>query len=618
MRLYESRHPVLSRADFRFPMPADLDLVFQHLRDGRFAEAERVCRDGLRAQGESAGLLTMLGVALHRLGRSGEAVEVFRRTVAGHPEAVEALGNLAVLLLLSPGQEAVAERCLQRLRAIQPSSLLACQRLGVLHQTLGDAEGALRHLRRAARLNPTAPTDLFNLGVALTGVGAADAAAAVFRTLRTVDPANGAGLAQGGAADLTLGDPDAAALSFVHANRLDPADTSVNDGLARIRRYRALSSAAGAATVQATDPSTLVVRGPYQGVSGYAHMTNRFVDTLRARPSIPVHLMGLFGTEGWADPPLPVPRARSIVNCMIPPVVEPVPGLMTVTVSMFEGTRIPVFWKRYSDLHDLVIVPTESSRMAWTARGFPEDRLRVCPLGVDPETPDGPLLPVQTPDGRPLSSFRHRILNVSDFIPRKNVDGVLRVWLKATSVRDDAVLILKLGKGNPQTRAGIQALVRQTEAAVGKRLDQAAPVVLVDRTLDEAAMTALFRSATHYWSLSHGEGWDLPMSKAGAMGLQLIAPAHSAYVDYLDGTVARMIPSVTGPAHLPNSREPWPVFYGLDWWEPNEDAAASILGAVVQGRDDRILDARSRLLDRFRWTQASDRLLAILRDTGAF
>lgn len=603
-------------------MSADLDLVFQHLRDGRFAEAERACRDGLREHGENAGLATMLGVALHRLGRSDEAVQIFRQTVSVHPEAVEALGNLAVLLLLTPGHEAEAERCLHRLRAVQPASLLACQRLGALRQTLGDAEAALRHTRRAARLHPIGSAELFNLAVALTGTGLAREASAVFDTQCLVDPGNATAHAQAAAAHLTLGNLAAATVAFARAIRLDPADVSAINGLARIQRYQMVASvASGAKSAEVAHPSAgamgLLVRGPYQGVSGYAHMTNRFVDTMRVS-GLPVHAMGLFGTEAWADPPESPPFARAIVNCVIPPVVEPLPGLKTVTFSMFEGTRIPLFWKRYSDLHDLVVVPTESSRIAWAERGFPEDRLRVCPLGVDHEMLDGPTLPIQLPDGRPLFSVRHRILNVSDFIPRKNVDGVLRVWLSATSAKDDAVLILKLGKGNPQTRAGIEALVRQTEAVVGKRLAQAAPVVLIDRTLDDGAMTALIRSATHYWSLSHGEGWDLPMSKAGAMGLQLIAPAHSSYMDYLDETVARMIPATIGPAHLPNSREPWPTFYGLDWWEPDDAAAASIIAAIAQGRGGENRDARRHLLDHYTWSQALDRLLAILRDTGAF
>lgn len=593
-------------------MPANLDPVFQHLRAGRFAEAEQVCRAGLREHGESAGLLTMFGISLHRLGRNDDALAIFRHTVGRHPEALDALGNLAALLQLA-GQEAAAERCLRRLQVLQPASHLASQRLGDIRQSLGDSLGALPHIRRAVRLNPFGAVDLFNLGVLLIHLGRPAEVVDVFDTLVTVDPGHAGAYVQLGAGLLAHGRIEKAAAAYERAYRLAPDDAEARDGRIRVQRYRA----AAAASRDSGRPEGILVRGPYRGLSGYAHMTDRLVAALRGGRT-PVHVMGLVGSEPWADPVVAPVRGRAILNCLTPPTVEMVPGLMTVNLSMFEGTRIPLFWRGYSALHDLVIVPTRSSWTAWAERGFPEERLRLCPLGVDPEAMDGPALALTVPGGRPLSTYRHRILNVSDFIPRKNVDGVLRVWLKATTAADDAVLILKLGKGNPQTRADIQALFRQTEAVVGKRLDQAAPIVVVDATLDEAAMTALFRAATHYWSLSHGEGWDLPMSKAGALGLQLVAPAHSSYVDYLDETVARMIPCTVGPAHLPNSREPWPTFYGLDWWEPDEDAAAAIVGRIVQGRDTDVRDARRRLFDRFTWAQASDRLLAILREAGAF
>lgn len=591
-------------------MPADHASILQYMRDGRFAEAERACRDGLGGAG-GGGLLTLLGVCQHRQGRSAEALETFRLAIRHEPEAVDPLTNLAVLLQLL-GRQDEAERVFRRLWLAHPSSPLALRRLALRRQALGDNPRAAVLLARAIRSAPGDTGDLFNYGVLRIHSGRPAEAVLAFSVQLALEPGNPAAWTQLGASRLTLGQIGQAGAAFRRASLLSPADGEARDGAARSGRYQGALAAAG----DSERAEGLPVRGPFQGLSGYAHMTNRLVGALR-RGGLATHVMGLLGTESWADPPTAVPRSRAVLNCLTPPTVEPVPGLATINFSMFEGTRIPAFWSGYSAMHDLVIVPTRSSWTAWAERGFPQDRLRLCPLGVDPESPAGPILTVPVPGGRPLLEYRHRFLNVSDFIPRKNVDGLLRVWLRATTPSDDAVLILKLGKGNAQTRVAIQALFRETEAAVGKRLDQAAPVVVVDQGLDEIAMTALFRAATHYWSLSHGEGWDLPMSKAGAMGLQLVAPANSAYVDYLDGTVARMIPCTVGPAHLPNSRDPWPTFYGLDWWEPDEEAAAATIAAIVQGRDTAAFDARSRLLDRFTWDHAAGRLLAILRDAGA-
>ncbi|SMH41071.1 tetratricopeptide repeat protein [Azospirillum agricola] len=593
-------------------MPAPLDHVLQHFHAGRFTEAVDACRESLAAWPDDLGLLTILGIALHRSGRSEEAVAVFRDAVLRHPAEPDVLANLAILLQTA-GRLVEAERCLHRLRAVQPHSVVAMQRLGVIEQSKGDVDLSACHLDRAARLSPLSAEALFNLGAIRSTLGFPDQAAAAFSALIAAEPGNAVGYVQQGATLLALGALDRAVCLFDRARRIDPSNSEARDGAARCLRYRV----AVAASHHSGVPEGILIRGPYQGISGYAHMTNRLVGAMAA-DGVRVHTLGLLGNEPWAEPLDRVVRARSIVSCQTPPTVEIVPGLMTVNLTMFEGTRIPVPWRRLGERHDLIIVPTESSRIAWVEQGFPEDRLRVCPLGVDAEAAAGPAVSLTLPDGRPVLGFRHRFLNISDFIPRKNLDGVLRVWLTATTAADDAVLVLKLGKGGSGTSAAVEALFRQTEAIVGRRREEAAPILVVVGALDEASMTGLFRTATHYWSLSHGEGWDLPMSKAGAMGLQLVAPAHSSYVDYLDGRVARMIPSITGPAHLPNSRDPWPTFHGLDWWEPDEGAACQIISGIVRDEDVVRLDARGHLLARFTWAQASEKLQGILRETGAF
>ena len=83
-------------------------------------------------------------------------------------------------------------------------------------------------------------------------------------------------------------------------------------------------------------------------------------------------------------------------------------------------------------------------------------------------------------------------------------------------------------------KAGAEAVRRTLQAAADAGVEVLTLYAFSSenwRRSDEeiADMTGLMRAATHYWSMSHGEGWDLPLSKAGAMGLSLIAPRHSAY-----------------------------------------------------------------------------------------
>jgi glycosyltransferase involved in cell wall biosynthesis len=231
---------------------------------------------------------------------------------------------------------------------------------------------------------------------------------------------------------------------------------------------------------------------------------------------------------------------------------------------MFEATRVRADWAAAARGQALTVVPTESSLVAWTASGAPLERMRLCPLGVEAAFGQGPEpLPLVGLDGRPLGQYRTRFLNVSELAPRKNLVGLMRVWLRATDRRDDAILVVKRGAYRPGSRELFARRLDAVQAEIGRRLEDAAPVLFLDEILPDRAMPRLFASATHYLSLSHGEGWDQPMVEAAATGLRLIAPDHSAYRAYLDPTVASLIPCREIPAAIDDAEAA--LFAGASW-----------------------------------------------------
>jgi glycosyltransferase involved in cell wall biosynthesis len=283
---------------------------------------------------------------------------------------------------------------------------------------------------------------------------------------------------------------------------------------------------------------------------------------------------------------------------------------------MFEATRIPAFWAEQSRRHDLVVLPTESSRDAWLAAGVPSERIRLCPLGVAAERFRDGIEPLTLLDavGEPLSRYRVRFLNVSELGPRKNVTGLLRAWLLATSRSDDAVLIIKLTPFSADRLALFQVELDEIQRSVGKELGQAAPVHFLNELYSDQQMPRLYAAATHYISLSHGEGWDQPMMEAAASGLRLIAPAHSAYLSYLDDTVARLVPSQEAPASFIDVDGLRSLFNGASWWEPDASEAISALQAALHGHDQPAAHARDRVRTQFTWEQATRRLISILTE----
>jgi glycosyltransferase involved in cell wall biosynthesis len=316
---------------------------------------------------------------------------------------------------------------------------------------------------------------------------------------------------------------------------------------------------------------------------------------------------------------LPV-DSNVILHVRMPQTTRIVDGMLSVNCTTFEATRIPECWVKPSLSHDLIVLPTDSAKQAWMESGCPEDRLRLCSLGVD----SGQFHPAVEPldlgnhRGRRVLEYATRFLNVSAFIsaPRKNILGMLRVWIKATNANDDAILILKLRGYRHQwwwpdkfTRA-LNAMERE----IGKTRKRAAPVFFYTQTLSNARMPGLYAAATHYWSMSHGEGWDLPMMEAGAMGLHLIAPKHTAYTAYLDESVAQMIPSRRVPADFNGVNRLKRLFEGSDWWQPDEEIAADLIRQAIRTPNNGSPRARERITSNFTWEQSAARLVEILEE----
>jgi glycosyltransferase involved in cell wall biosynthesis len=369
--------------------------------------------------------------------------------------------------------------------------------------------------------------------------------------------------------------------------------------------------------------TALKIRGPFRGVSGHDHHVREFVRGLSALGA-QIELVDL---PEWSDIKLPTSMrdpwfeslrspvdARVFIQFCMPHQAVVDPEMLNVNYTMFEADRIHPLWAERAQLHDLVVVPAESCRRAWIASGVPPDRVEVCPLGVDSArfgAHDITPAPLTDWEDQPLARFALRFLNIGERTQRKNLTGLVRCWLRATSPDDDAVLVIKIGSEGVGWERAAQELVA-AQHDVGKTLSEAAPLHIIDELLPDEELPRLFAAATHYISLSYGEGWDLPMMEAAASGLELIAPAHSAYLTYLDEDVAHLLPSQPVPV-VEHNQWTGPFFVGSYWWKPDEDATVTLLQDLIAGRAPTKRTPRDRILADFTWEAASRRLLELVR-----
>jgi glycosyltransferase involved in cell wall biosynthesis len=363
----------------------------------------------------------------------------------------------------------------------------------------------------------------------------------------------------------------------------------------------------------------LEIRGPFTGISGHDRHVRALVREFdRAGVRI-----GLADVPGWSvrrvpdlDPLFeslhdPV-DAEVVLHFCMPHQALVVPGMFNANYTMFEASRVHPSWVAQAHAHDLVIVPTQSSLDAWCRSGAPADRLAISPLGVDPSiaAPVDPM-PLFDTAGRSVSSYRTRFLQVSQLIPRKNLAGLLRTWVAATSRQDDAILVIKLDT-DAARRGEPPALLEAAGREIGRRPGDAAPVLFLDAVLGDAEMPRLYACATHYISMSLGEGWDMAMIEAAAFGLELLAPWHSAYREYLDAEHAHLFDCTPEPADRSGGLEP--LFRGADWWRPDERQAAELVRSIVAGHAPHRPGPREFVVEQLSWRAAAERLLTLLSE----
>jgi len=373
---------------------------------------------------------------------------------------------------------------------------------------------------------------------------------------------------------------------------------------------------------------SIEVVGPFKGLTGYDRYTREFVRQFLLQ-GLRVQLTNLAGWSLELPPEMrevcfdqlatPV-NAGTVLHFTMPNQVRLSPGKRNVNYTMFEADRIPADWVIQSSASDLIIVPADSSLRAWVTSGVPEAKVRVCPLGVDGDffSKSAKPLPLTGPAGKSVSSYRYRFLNISELRPRKNHLGLLRAWIRATTVKDNAILIVKLTVFDAHTLYQFQVDLAGMQSKLGRFLADAAPVVFLVDILSEEQMRSLYQTATHYVSMSKGEGWDLVMMEAAAAGLHLVAPNHSAYASYLYEEDTELISASLVPVvfESPMRREDLIYFDGASWWQPDENAAVEIIQRIIRGDSPAKILPRERIITEYSWVNAGHRLVQLLEDSG--
>jgi tetratricopeptide (TPR) repeat protein len=190
-------------------------------RQGRLAEAEKICTRVLRARPDWFDALHLLGVIKLQGGKAGAACTHFEQALKLDPASAPAMSNLGMALAaLNRDQEALA--ILDKAVALMPGSIEAISNRGNVLTKLNRPAEALAAFDAALALAPSFPGARANRGNALAALGRFEEALAQYDAVLAVLPTHAETYLNRGSALMALSRAAEAITAFDRALALRP------------------------------------------------------------------------------------------------------------------------------------------------------------------------------------------------------------------------------------------------------------------------------------------------------------------------------------------------------------------------------------------------------------
>ena len=309
----------------------------------------------------------------------------------------------------------------------------------------------------------------------------------------------------------------------------------------------------------------IVVQGPVFSVSGYGEQARLALRALRTREDLfDIYVFPInWGKTGWQSK---ITEERAWIDELVMKTALyasnggkfdvslqiTIPNEWTKMAPVnigytagIETTQISPQWIEKSRLMDRIIVVSEHSKnvyenTVYEARNRNNGEIHAfkCETPID-------VVPFNFKDIKPDSSFKFDLdydfnyLTVSQWSTRKNLENTIRWFLEECYDQEVGLVVKASMTGNsiPDRYATVARLTEQISRFdnENKNLNRKCKVYLLHGDLTESQIQSLYKhpKIKSYVSLTHGEGFGLPLFEAAYNGLPIITPGWSGHLDYL-------------------------------------------------------------------------------------
>ncbi len=259
---------------------------------------------------------------------------------------------------------------------------------------------------------------------------------------------------------------------------------------------------------------------------------------------------------------------------------------------------------------NFIVTSTAWSRHRLAEFGFPAEKIRIVPLGVD-TTIFHPLSADERGTNRANLGIHEDetvFVNVGGAFWNKGIDLLVRAFAELRNKGRQVRLIVK------DQRSLYGVTIEQIVQSVAKdaphlfRSNTTAAISVIGGNLRPAELRALYGMADCYVSPYRAEGFNLPVLEAIACGTPVIVTQGGATDDFcLDGVACR-IPG------QPRTTEDLPSGLAGKYIEPDFDALVDTMDGFATGHrleGGGFNETRGRILESFSWRRAAHALVKL-------
>jgi len=306
----------------------------------------------------------------------------------------------------------------------------------------------------------------------------------------------------------------------------------------------------------------VIVRGPALSRSGYGEQTRFALRALRSSEEVDVYLLNIpWGQTGWINEDdeerawidslliktavlmkeEEKPRFDYSLQVTIPNEFQNMANINIGYTAGIETTQVAPQWLQAINQMSHTIVVSNHSKNVFEKTNYSihDEQKGGAQIGVlKSEKPIHVVnFPVKQYDGEESVEleleYDFNFLTVAQFGPRKNIINTIRWFVEAC--RDEEVgLVVKINHKNNSTpdRWGCKKTLKNLLKELG---EHKCKVYLLHGNMSDKEIDSLYRhpKIKSYVSLTHGEGFGLPIFEAAYNGLPVIAPSWSGHCDFL-------------------------------------------------------------------------------------